>query len=247
MKLNPHISRGLPLLALAAALAAASPLSGQSGAPQSKPKTPAADRFDLDRMVAVVNTDIILESDIDAEQRFEAFQPLRAEAPESRDKLIERLIDRALIVQQMKQQPQPPIPDAQVDAQLAMVRKDLPECSTYHCETDAGWAKFVSDHGFTIDEVRSRWRTRMEVLRFIEERFRMGIRISQTEIDNYYKNKLTPAYAKNHATPPAQVTINDRIQEILLQQQVTGLLDDWLKSLRAQGSVRVLSAEDAAR
>ena len=32
----------------------------------------------------------------------------------------------------------------------------------------------------------------------------------------------------------------DRIQEVLLQQQVTALLDDWLKALRAQGSVQIV-------
>ncbi len=147
-------------------------------------------------MVAVVNGDLILESDIDAEQRFEAFQPLRAEAPESRDKLIERLIDRALILQQMKLQPQPPIPDAEVDAQLAMVRKDLPECSTYHCETDAGWAKFVADHGFTIDEVRSAGAPAWKFFASSKSDSAWASASTQAEIDNYYKNKLTPAYAR---------------------------------------------------
>lgn len=207
----------------------------------------AAQRIPLDRVVAVVNGDLILESDVDLERRFEAFQPLRAEAAESRDKLIERLIDRDLILQQMKQQPQPPIPDDQIDAQLELVRKDLPDCAAYHCDTDAGWTRFAADHGFSVAEVRQRWRLRMQVLRFIEQRFRMGIQISQAEIDTYYKNKLVPAYQKSHATPPAESSINSRIEEILLQQQVTNLLDDWLKLLRAQGSVRVLSPEAAPR
>jgi len=86
----------------------------------------------------------------------------------------------------------------------------------------------------------------MEVLRFIEERFRMGIRIKQEEIDAYYKTKMLPAYAKENVTPPAAATINDRIQEILLQQEVDKLLDDWLTALRAQGSVRQLKPGEEA-
>ena len=35
--------------------------------------------------------------------------------------------------------------------------------------------KFLADHGFTVEEFRARWRQRMEVLRFIEVRFRNGI------------------------------------------------------------------------
>ena len=32
----------------------------------------------------------------------------------------------------------------------------------------------------------------MAVLQFIEERFRMGIRILQTDIDNYYQKTMIP-------------------------------------------------------
>jgi hypothetical protein len=86
----------------------------------------------------------------------------------------------------------------------------------------------------------------MEVLRFIEERFRMGIRISQAEIDDYYKTTMLPAYQKENAPAPPEATIADRIQEILLQQQVDKLLDDWLATLRAQGSVRILKPGEEA-
>src|ERR1035441_582710 len=110
----------------------------------------------------------------------------------------------------------------------------------------AGWEKFVADQGFTLEEVRDRWRQRMEVLRFIEERFRMGIRISQAELDEYYKTTMLPAYQKENAPAPPEATIADRIQEILLQQQVDKLLDDWLATLRAQGSVRILKPGEEA-
>jgi len=41
-------------------------------------------------------------------------------------------------------------------------------------------------------------------------------------------------------------SISSRIQEVLLQQQVSSLLNDWLKSLRAQGSVVVLHPGEGA-
>jgi hypothetical protein len=207
------------------------------------PLTPQ--RIPLDRVVAIVNGDLILQSDVDDEQRFAAFQPLRDQSSVTQEQLIERLIDRDLILQQLKLQPGAPITDEQVDAQLATLRKTIPECVAYHCDTGAGWQKFIADQGFTLEEVRNRWRIRMEVLRFIEERFRMGIRISQSDIDAYYKTKLVPEYNKLHATAPAEDTISDRIQEILLQQQVTALLDDWLKALRAQGSVVIVKPGEA--
>ena len=217
--------------------------NGEQGTGSTSSNASAAgvrQRVALDRVVAVVNEDLILESDLDDETRMVAFQPLGEQMLVTREELIERLIDRALILQQIRMQPHAAISDAEVDAELNVLRKNIPECVRYDCATDAGWEKFVAAQGFTVEELRERWRQRMEVLRFVEARFRMGIRISQEEMDAYYKTTLVPAYAVEKVTPPAEATIADRIQEILLQQQVNKLLDDWLTSLRAQGSVRMV-------
>jgi peptidyl-prolyl cis-trans isomerase SurA len=217
-----------------------------SGATQSTDASVAGQQVTLDSVVAIVNGDLILESDVDAERRFAAFQPFSDSKPISDEDLINRLIDRSLILQQMTLQPSASITDAEVNTELAVLRKAIPKCAAYHCDTDAGWQKFVADQGFSMDEVRDRWRERMEVLRFIEERFRMGIRISQTEIDDYYKTTMLPVYTEEKVQPPAEATIADRIQEILLQQRVDKLLDDWLTSLRAEGGVRILKPGEEA-
>ena len=47
-----------------------------------------------------------------------------------------------LILQQAALQPEDAVTDAELDAQLATLRKDIPACKQYHCETDAGWQKY---------------------------------------------------------------------------------------------------------
>jgi parvulin-like peptidyl-prolyl isomerase len=225
---------------------------GPAPAAPSAQQTPAAgplgEEITLDRVVAIVNGDLILESDVDAERRFAAFQPFSESKPVSNDELIDRLIDRTLIFQQMALQPEPPVTDAEVDAELNLLRKAIPKCAAYHCDTQAGWQKFVDDQGFTLQELEDRWRQRMEVLRFIEERFRAGIvdTITPAQIDDYYKQTMIPVYQKENAPPPPEAKVSDRIQEILLQQRVDKLLDDWLTALRAQGSVRILRPGEEA-
>jgi hypothetical protein len=202
----------------------------------------------IDGVVAVVNGDVILESDVDEERRFEAIQPYRGSLSEfSRDRAVQRLIDRTLILQQAALEPEDTaITDQALDKQLQTLRKDIPECKQYHCETDAGWAKFLSDKGFTVKEFQDRWRNRMELLRLIEVRFRNGIRISNDEIKDYYEKTMLPEYAKQKVAPPKLETISQRIEEVLLQQQVGNLLRDWLKSLRAQGNVWVMKPGEVA-
>jgi peptidyl-prolyl cis-trans isomerase SurA len=194
----------------------------------------------MDRLVAVVNGDVILESDIDEERRFEEVQPYRAAATYTRERIIERLIDRRLILQQAALEPEDAVPDKDLDAQIVTLRKDIPACKQYHCETDDGWKKYLGDHGFTAEEFSVRWKLRMQLLKFIEVRFRNGIRITDAEIKAYYDKTMMPEYVKRNVTPPKLDTIQRRIEEVLLQQEVGALLQDWLKSLRAQGSVRIL-------
>ena len=200
----------------------------------------------LDRMVAVVNGDMILESDVDEERRFEEIQPYRSVNNFTRDRAIERLIDRTLILQQSALEPEDAVAEKDLDAQLLTLRKDIPECKQYHCETDEGWQRFIGDHGFTVEEFRDRWRQRMELLRFIEVRFRNGITISEDEIRTYYEKTMLPEYAKRNVTPPTMESISKRIEEVLLQQQVSALLEDWLKSLRAQGNVRMMTPREVS-
>lgn len=201
----------------------------------------------IDRVVAIVNDDLILESDVDEERRFVVFQPYSDPAGSfTRSKAVERLIDRDLIQQQAREQPQKPITDAEVAANLQDLRKDILACKEYKCDTAEGWQKFLAANGFTETELLKRWRERMETLQFIEQRFRMGIRISDAEVKDYYTKTLLPQYAARKATAPKLDSISDRIREILLQQQVSALLDDWLKALRASGNVRMVTVTEAA-
>jgi peptidyl-prolyl cis-trans isomerase SurA len=222
--------------------------TGVTNAQKTEPQTTSQTKergVPLDRVLAVVNEDVILESDVDQEIRLAAFQPFRPNRNESHQQVLDRLINRELILEQAHLMPEAPITDKQVEEQFDSLRKQIPACKEYHCETDEGWKRYVTDQGFTMEELTKLWRERMEMLRFIEERFRSGIEISQEEIRDYYEKTLLPQYADKHATPPPLETISNRIQEILLQQQVNNLLQDWLKSLRGQGTVRIVQTDEA--
>lgn len=201
----------------------------------------------LDRVVAVVNGDVILESDIDEELRFAEIQPVYRGAGEaSRERAVQRLIDRTLIQQEAEDQPEVEVTDQELDEQLATLRRDIPACKQFHCETDAGWQKYLAQHGFTESEFRDRWRRRMQLLRFVQARFQ-NVDITEDQIKEYYEKTMLPEYQRQRVTPPKLDAIAQRIREVLLQQQVGNLLRDWLASLRAQGSVRIIAQDEAGR
>lgn len=222
---------------------------GKAAAPTpAAPTLPKAPGETLDQVVAIVNGQLVLDSDVDEERRFEQFQPyLAPTGGYTRDRAIERVINRNLMLQQAELQPGEAISDADVTKQIDELRRQIPACQQFHCETEAGWKRYLAQRGFTEELLNLRWKQRMQVLAFIEERFRSGINITPAEIKTYYTRTFLPEYERQGTPPPPSLEkVSPRIQEILLQQQVSALLGDWLRSLRAQGGVVVLHPGEEA-
>lgn len=231
---------GMLLLALAAGTARGQNANAPSG---------GGPKVLLDQVVAVINGDVLLESDVDEEMHFAALEPFGTGAGnDTRLDAMRRLINRDLILQQMKDQQGSigKVTEAEVKNSLEDLRSRLPQCANNGCKTAAGWKAFLSANDLTEQEVDEHWRQRLAILHFIDARFRTGIRIPQASINDYYAKSVVPVFAREHATAPPLKEVSARIQEVLLQKQVNGMLQDWLKSLRDEGSVRIVDPEYAS-
>ncbi|HEV2135510.1 MAG TPA: peptidylprolyl isomerase [Terracidiphilus sp.] len=221
------------IIALSIALMLVPPVPGSAQTGTAMP---------LDRVVAVVNRQVILSSDIDDDIQLSVLDPAPGtQAAMSRHRALDELISRALIQQQIRREDLPAIQptSGEVAARVEEIRRQLPACVRAHCETDAGWKAFLAAHGLTQYRVEAYLRTRMQILRFIEERFRQGIQISAEQIETYYRDTLLPQYPAGVSAPPLK-QVSSRIEEILLEQQVNELFDNWLDNLRSQGDVEIL-------
>ncbi len=235
-----------PSLACLALALCTFPARAQTPAPASSQTPSQAPQFlaspVLDRVVGVVNNHAILLSDIDEEIRLSILDPAGQNSGVlTPQRALEQLISRNLIQQQMRQEDIQAAEPAQseVDARLKEIRAELPACVHANCASDAGWKAFLAAHGLTLELVEASLRYRLQILSFIELRFRQGISVSEPEIAAYYHDTLLPLYAKGEERPPLE-KVAPRIQEILLQQKVNVLFDDWLRNLRTQGEVEVL-------
>jgi peptidyl-prolyl cis-trans isomerase SurA len=196
----------------------------------------------LDRVIAVVNDRPILASDLNDEMRVSILEPTIGESETETPKdALQRLIARTLIRQQIREEEERSLvpPEEEVSTRLAELRKGLPVCVRANCASDAGWKIFLAAHGLTERRVETYLRSRIEILKFIEIRFRQGIHISPEQVEAYYRSTLLPQYPPGEPVP-ALNQVSARIEEVLLQQQVSGLFNDWLDNLRKQGDIEVL-------
>jgi hypothetical protein len=196
----------------------------------------------LDKVVAVVNKHVILASDLDDEIRLSVLDATQVGKGElTRQQALGHLIARTLVEQQINDQDtdaEAPTAD-EVKARVADLRRVLPACVNSQCNTDEGWKEFLDVHALTEDQVEAYLRYRLEILRFIERRFRPAVRIPQDKVEEYYNLTLIPQYAKGESVPPLQ-QVASRIEEILLEQQVNVLFDQWLDNLHRQGNIEIV-------
>lgn len=243
-------SREITLLVWAAMAAGALPLWPQKPPPPppATASAPSPKTVQLDHVVAMIGTNVLLQSDVEQEMHLSALEPLQVlpgrNTPEA---ALRRLVDRTLILEQMKDQQQPvTTPAPEVEKSLLELRKQIPACIRFDCTSLAGWEAFLKANDLKSDEVQQRWSQRMAMLHFINVRFRSGITISRDQVTTYYQKTLLPALAKAHEPAPPLDQVASRIRELLLQQQVSGLFQDWLTSLRDQGNVQIVDQAYAA-
>lgn len=198
----------------------------------------------LDRVVADVDGQAILASDVDDEVRFAALLPgAEPTADNTPQRSLDRVIDRTLINQQRALQPGVAVV-SQNDVQQAIdtMRKQISAATNTDSETDAGWKAYLAQHGFTPSEIQDRMRERLQILKFIDVRFGVVVQVSNADVRNYYDQVLMPELKQSKQPPPDFRTVSPRIRQILRQRRVSNLLDEWLKSLRAEGHVKILDS-----
>lgn len=202
---------------------------------QSEPGT------SVNRVVAVVNRQTILESDLEDEIQLSVLDPSAGQEKMTEQEALDRLISRTLIQQQIRQEDltaADPNPN-DIAARIEEIRNDLPACVRADCKSDDGWKTFLARHDLSPARVERYTHTRLEILSFIEMRFRQGIRITPEEIEQYYRQTLLPQYPAGQTPPPLE-QVSARIEEILLQEKVNVMFDSWLANLRSQGQIEVL-------
>jgi len=188
----------------------------------------------VDRVVANVNGNVLLQSDWEQELAFEAL--LNARTVDSftsaeRKAALDRLVDRELLREQVR--PSESAPADQVAARVAEVRKLHPEAAT-----EADWQTLLQRHGLTQAALEKRLGEEIQLMKLVEARLRPSIQIDQHAVETYYHDELLPQLKKNGGREVALPEVFGHIKDLLAEKRLNQLLSGWLANLRSASHIQ---------
>ena len=212
---------GLPLRA------AAAPRQAAGRAPGS----PAAAAPTLaDRIVAVVDEDPILASDIDRDAGL-GLVPRNPDETETayRRRILGLLIEERLRFHEIDRFGLVQVPVDQVEKSLGEIRSRFPD--------EAAFARRLKELGLAENSLRQLVTRQIMVLTYVDERLGPRVFVSLDDIKAYYRDVMTPALVKSKQPVPALDDVREQIRQVLREQRLNQEIERWTEELRNKANI----------
>lgn len=190
----------------------------------------------LDRIVATVNRQIILQSEWQDAVRYEAFVGGRAldqTQASDRKAALDHLIDQELLREQMRSSGFPHASSQEVDKRIREIRKQYAGT-----ESEAGWQATLGRYGLTETELKKRVGLQVDLMGLVDARLRPNVIIDSKSIESYYNQELLPQLRQSGAQQVPLAEVTPKIKELLIQQKMNQMLIAWLQDLRSGSEIR---------
>jgi len=190
----------------------------------------------LDRIVATLNSQIILQSEWQDAVRYEAFvggRSLDQLQAGDRKAALDRLIDQELLREQMRSSGFPHASSEEVEKRIQEIRKQYAGA-----ESEAGWQTALGRYGLTENELKRRVALQVDLMGLVDARLRPNIVIDSKSIESYYNQDLLPQLRQSGAGQVPLAEVTPKIKELLTQQKMNQMLVAWLQDLRSGSEIR---------
>jgi hypothetical protein len=187
----------------------------------------------IDRIVARVENDVILLSDIGQLAEYQIFVDGKAQSDEQ---ILEHLIDQWIVRTEAAAARFPQPSDQDVQRSLARLKRSF--------SSPEAFEERKKQSGLTDDEILRQLKSQLYLSNYLDSRFRASIQIDDNAIAEFYKNRLVPRAESRGQTPPTLEAAHDFIQEALVQGAINEQADKWLKESRSRVRVENLLNEN---
>lgn len=188
----------------------------------------------IDRIVARVENDIILQSEV---RELSQYQFLVDGKSESDPAILDRLIDQWVVRTEAETARFPHPGDAEVQRGLERLQKSFASPAEYQTRREHS--------GLNDAEIRLLVAAQLYLNNYLDSRFRSSVQVDAKAIEEFYQNAVLPRAKARGQEPPTLEAARDYIQDALIQSAIDEQADSWLKESRARLHVEILSGGGA--
>ncbi|MGB2636714.1 MAG: hypothetical protein WAM58_22495 [Candidatus Acidiferrum sp.] len=188
----------------------------------------------VDRIVARVDNDIILLSDMRELARYQNFVDDKSE---SDSQILDRLVDQWIVRSEAKAALFPQPSDEEVQRSLARLKRLFSSPEEYE--------ERKKQAGLTDEDIMRMQRSQLYLSNYLDSRFRASIQVDEKDIKDFYKTRVIPRAEARGQAPPTLDAARGYIQEVLVQRAINEQSNRWLKESRARVRVEILLDENA--
>ena len=186
----------------------------------------------IDRIVARVETDIILLSDVRQLSRYQMFLDGKAQSDEE---ILNRLIDQWIVRNEASVARFPQPSEEDVNRSIERLKRSFSSPQEFEARQ--------KQSGITDDEIRRFVLAQLYLSNYLDSRFRPAIQIDEKDIEDFYKTRVVPRAESRGQTPPTLDNARDFVQEALVQRAINEQADRWLKESRTRVRVETMLDE----
>lgn len=187
----------------------------------------------VDRVVAVVDEDPILDSDIERVVHLGLLPEVVGEsAAAGRRRALDLAIEQKLRLHEVDRFGFEETPLALLDRQMEETRSRFPSEGAFRAE--------LARLGLDETSLRQLLARQLSVLAYVEERLGPRVFVSVDDIGHYYNEELLPQLARDGVAPtdiPALESVRESIRAVLRERRLNEEIDRWTADLRGKADV----------
>jgi parvulin-like peptidyl-prolyl isomerase len=188
----------------------------------------------VDRIVAKVDTGIILLSDV---QELRRYQLLVDGKSQNEEQALDRLIDQWIVRTEAKAALFPQPSDAEVQRSLERLKKSFSSPEEFE--------ERLKQSGLTEEDLERILKSQNYLSNYLDTRFRASSQVSDQDIEQFYQTRIVPRAESRGQKPPTIEAARGYIQEALIQRAINQQADRWLQESRSRLHVENLLNEKA--
>lgn len=185
----------------------------------------------VDRIIARIEGDVLLQSDLRELGEFQQLQGTKVEPESTR---LNELIDQWVIAHEGEAAQFSQPSDADVTASLDELKKNLGGEEVFQ--------KRLKETGLSVASVRRILARILFYSRYLDYKFRTAAQIDSAAEEKYYNTEFTEQLkARGEKLPPLD-SVRPQIHELLVQEDISKRASEWLTESRSRLKVEMVPA-----